>query len=96
MRVDKICLRCGNPMANVNPCKRFCDECVSKRNREKGRERYQRQKARKQGISAMQDRPPAKETQLKPRIKSINQCVREATALGISYGQYVQRGYDKE
>nr|DAF06013.1 MAG TPA: hypothetical protein [Caudoviricetes sp.] len=32
---------------------------------------------------------------LKPRIKSIEQCVREAVALGISYGQYVQRGYDK-
>lgn len=29
-------------------------------------------------------------------IKSIDQCTREAEALGLTYGQYVQRGYDKE
>ena len=39
---------------------------------------------------------PDKKAALKPRIKSIEQCVREAAALGISYGQYVQRGLDKE
>ena len=28
-------------------------------------------------------------------LKSIEQCVREADALGISYGQYVARSLDK-
>lgn len=27
--------------------------------------------------------------------KSLDQCVREAAALGISYGQYVARGLDQ-
>lgn len=33
---------------------------------------------------------------LLPYTKSIKQCVIEAAAQGISYGQYVQRGLDKE
>ena len=39
---------------------------------------------------AKQEPPPPKR-----RIKPIPQCVREADALGISYGRYVQREYDK-
>lgn len=96
MTVSKFCGRCGKMMWDVQPRKRFCDECVHKRNLEKGRERYQRKKMQKQGVSAMQAKMPDKEPCLKPSIKSIPQCVREAAALGISYGQYVQRGYDKE
>ena len=33
---------------------------------------------------------------LKKTIKPIEQCVREAAALGLTYGQYVARGLDKE
>lgn len=29
-------------------------------------------------------------------IKSLEQCAREADALGISYGKYVQKGLDHE
>lgn len=29
-------------------------------------------------------------------VKSLDQCVREADALGISYAKYVQRGLDHE
>ena len=29
-------------------------------------------------------------------VKSLDQCVREADALGISYGKYVQKGMDHE
>lgn len=35
----------------------------------------------------------------KPRskpIKSLIRCVREADALGISYGEYVAKGYDRQ
>ena len=46
--------------------------------------------------SAMQAKKPDKKAVLKPRIKSIEQCVREAAALGLTYGQYVARGLDKE
>ena len=57
---------------------------------------YEKKKAQQHGIiSAMQAKKPDKTAAPKPRIKSIEQCVREAAALGISYGQYVQRGYHK-
>lgn len=96
MTVTKFCGRCGKIMWDVNPCKRFCDECMHKKNLEKSRERYHRKKALQQGtVSAKQAEMPNRAAAVKPRIKSINQCVREADALDISYGQYVQRGYDK-
>lgn len=33
---------------------------------------------------------------LKKTIKPIEQCTREADAIGLTYGQYVARGLDKE
>lgn len=39
---------------------------------------------------------PAAHPALKKTIKPIEQCVREAYALGLTYGQYVARGLDKE
>lgn len=32
----------------------------------------------------------------KKTIKPIEQCTREAAAMGLTYGQYVARGLDKE
>ncbi len=96
MTVTKKCQRCGNVMVNVQPCKRFCDACIKEKARRKDIERRARKKAEKQGVSAMQAKRPAKRAPLKPLVKSIKQCVREADALEISYGQYVQRGLDKE
>lgn len=97
MTVSKFCKKCGKMMWDVQPCKRFCDACIKEKAREKAKLNYEKKKAQKQGIiSAKQAKMPDKEPRIKPLIKSINQCVREAAALGISYGQYVQRGYDKE
>ena len=97
MTVSKFCKKCGKMMWDVQPCKRFCDAYIKEKAREKAKLNYERKKAQKQGIiSAKQAQMSDKEPRLKPRIKSIPQCVREAAALGISYGQYVQRGYDKE
>lgn len=31
----------------------------------------------------------------KPKIKPISQCIKEAQKLGIEYGEYVSRGFDK-
>lgn len=39
---------------------------------------------------------PATHPCLKKTIKPIEQCVRGAAALGLTYGQYVTRGLDKE
>lgn len=39
---------------------------------------------------------PAAHPCLKKTIKPIEQCTREAAALGLTYGQYVARGLDKE
>lgn len=39
---------------------------------------------------------PAAHPALKKTIKPIEQCTREADALGLTYGQYVARGMDKE
>lgn len=39
---------------------------------------------------------PAAHPNPKKTIKPIEQCVREAAALGLTYGQYVARGLDKE
>lgn len=39
---------------------------------------------------------PAAHPCLKKTIKPIEQCVREAAALGLTYGRYVARGLDKE
>ena len=39
---------------------------------------------------------PAAHPCLKKTIKPIEQCVREADAMGLTYGQYVARGLDKE
>lgn len=96
MTVSKFCEKCGKMMWDVQPCKRFCDTCLKEKARQKAKLNYEKKKAQQGVISAMQAKKPDKKAALKPRIKSIEQCVREAAALDISYGQYVQRGLDKE
>lgn len=96
MTVSKFCKKCGKMMWDVQPCKRFCDACIKEKARQKAKLNYEKKKARQKGvISAKQAKMPDKTVELKPLIKPMGQCVREAAALGISYGQYVQRGYDK-
>lgn len=77
------CEICGKLMIHVDSRRRICRECCI-RVRPKETVRILGRTVSKQA-----DLPP------KRRIKPITQCVREAEALGISYGQYVQRGYDK-
>lgn len=96
MTVSKFCEKCGKMMWDVQPCKRFCDACIKEKARQKAKQNYEKKKAQQGVISAMQANKLDKKAALKPRIKSIEQCVREAAALDISYGEYVQRGLDKE
>ena len=83
------CDICGNLMIHVDSRRHICREC--------SKEPRDEEKASTKGTAhtvgetdAKQEPPP-----LKRRVKPIPQCVREAEALGISYGRYVQRGYDK-
>lgn len=71
--------------------RRICPKCNRElRNKKKGRPKGTAHTVGETAGKQEQANPP-----LKRRVKPIPQCVREADALGISYGQYVQRGYDK-
>lgn len=81
---------CGKLMIHVDSRRRICPKCNRElRNKKKGRPKGT---AHTIGETAKQEQAT---TPLKRRVKPIPQCVREADALGISYGRYVQRGYDK-
>lgn len=85
------CEICGNPMIHVDSRRRICPKCNRElRNKKKGRPKGTAHTVGETAGKQEQATPP-----LKRRVKPIPQCVREADALGISYGQYVQRGYDK-
>lgn len=83
------CDICGKLMIHVDSRRRICPKCNRERNKKTGRPKGT---AHTIGETAKQEQAT---TPLKRRVKPITQCVREANALGISYGRYVQRGYDK-
>lgn len=93
MTTTKFCKTCGKIMWDVQPTKRNCDACIRKRNIKSAQASYQRRKEAGQTKKKKKKKPAAPAVK---SIKSIEQCVREADALGLTYGQYVQRGYDKE
>lgn len=101
--VTKPCQSCGSIMVNVNPQTRFCEECKRIKGNAAARAAYH--KNREKVLKQRRERRIAKNAE-KPkkivvpkeikRIKPIEQCTREAGALGLTYGQYVARGLDKE
>lgn len=93
MTTTKFCKAYGKIMWDVQPTKRYCDSCIRKRNIKSAQVFYQRR--RDAGV-LKKGKKPAAHPALKKTIKSIDQCTREAAALGLSYGQYVARGLDKE
>ncbi|WP_303925286.1 hypothetical protein [Subdoligranulum variabile] len=85
--IDKRC-RCGNLMHNVSPRQQICEECKKKK--------IAQAKAMTKSLQAEDAARRARRPQPKSQpFKSIEQCVREADALGISHGQYVARGLDQ-
>ena len=80
----EFCKDCGKIMWDVDPRLKLCDAC-----REKHRSALNK-RARQEWV-----RPRADPKRGLRSYKSIEQCVREATALGISYGVYVGRGLDR-
>lgn len=84
------CEICGKLMIHVDSRRRICPKCNRElRNKKKGRPKGT---AHTVGETAKQEQT---NLQLKRRIKPIPQCVREADALGISYGRYVRAGMTK-
>lgn len=88
-KVTKPCKRCGKIMWNVTSYRTYCDACIKVRRQER-LQQYQEQFHKPKA-----DAPRKKAMPIK-YIKSIEQCTREADALGLTYGQYVARGLDKE
>lgn len=85
--IDKRC-RCGKLMHNVSPKQQLCEECKKKK--------LEEAKAMTKSLQAEDAARRAKHPRPKNQpLKSIEQCVREADAMGISYGQYVARGLDQ-
>lgn len=101
--VTKLCQCCGNIMVNVNRQTRFCEECKRIKGNAAARAAYHKnrekvlKRRRERRIAKNAEKPKKvvtpKETK---RIKPLEQCVREADAPGLTYGQYVASGLDKE
>lgn len=86
--ITKLCRDCGNPMENTDPRRVLCESCRKKKLEEK------KEAVRSLAAEDSSRRAAAPRHKGAP-YKSIGQCVREAAALGISYGQYVARGLDR-
>lgn len=93
MTTTKFCKTCGKIMWDVQPTKRYCDFCIRKRNIKSAQASYQR---RRDAGALKKSKKPAAHPNPKKTIKPIEQCVREADALGLTYGRYVASGLDKE
>lgn len=82
--VTKWCKDCGKIMWDASPHVKLCDNC------RKSHRAALNKRDRKEWV-----RPKAEPKRGLRSYKSIEQCVREATVLGISYGVYVGRGLDR-
>ena len=101
--VTKPCQCCGSIMVNVNRQTKFCEDCRRAKSNAAARAAYHKnrekvlEKRRERRIAKNAENP--KKTVVPKeikKIKSLEQCTREADALGLTYGQYVARGLDKE
>lgn len=84
----KLCRDCHQPMERATSRQVLCDDCRRKKLEEK---RAQVRSLENEDAARRVRHPKAKH---RP-FKSIAACVREADALGISYGRYVGLGLDK-
>lgn len=86
--ITKLCRDCGNPIESTDPRRVICESCRKKKLEEK------KDAVRSLAVEDSSRRAAAPRHKGAP-YKSIEQCVREADAMGISYGQYVARGLDQ-
>ena len=80
--------QCGALRPADNPRVILCEACRKRKQEEK----YEAHRSPYVQDAARRDARPRAKSQ---PYKSIEQCVREAKALGISYGQFVARGLDR-
>lgn len=85
-----FCQRCGAPLLSVRGGRKYCLDCQEVKNLESS----QRTKERQTGI-AYDAAPPRRVKRHRPPAgaMTINEIVREAARLGMSYGEYVAK-YD--
>lgn len=86
--ITKLCRDCGNPIESTDPRRVICESCRKKKLEEK------KDAVRSLAVEDSSRRASRPRAKSQP-YKSIEQCVREAKALGISYGQFVARGLDR-
>lgn len=88
MKAVKLCRDCGRHIKNATNFRVVCDDCLRKK-----------EDARRDSVRSLENedaaRRAAEQGKKKKPFKSLEQCVREAAAMGISYGQYVARGLDQ-
>lgn len=88
MKAVKLCRDCGRPIKNATNFRVVCDDCLRKK-----------EEARRDAVRSLENedaaRWAAEQGKQKKPFKSLEQCVREAASMGISYGQYVARGLDQ-
>jgi len=77
-----ICVRCGRILYDVPVATQYCRDCYEMVKREQRRRDKQKQRYKQQYLA------PAK-------VKTLDQCAKEAAELGLSYGEYIARGLDK-
>lgn len=88
MNAVKLCRDCGRPIKNGSSRRMVCDDCLREKEairQEEVRSLENEEEARRAAAQGKHKKP----------FKSLDQCVREAATLGISYGQYVARGLDQ-
>lgn len=88
MKAVKLCRDCGRPIKNATNFRVVCDECLRKK------EAVRRDEVRSLE-SEDEARRAAEQGKKKMPFKSLDRCVREAAAMGISYGKYVSQGLDQ-
>lgn len=84
----KRCRDCGAPLENASPRQELCENCRKLKREEK------RDAVCSLAVEDATRRASRPRSKAQP-CKSISQCVREADAIGISYGNYVARGLDR-
>ena len=89
MKAVKLCRDCGRPIKNATSFRVVCDDCLRKK-----------AEAKREEVRSLENedavRRAAEQGKKKKPFKNLDQCVREAAAMGISYGQYVARGLDQQ
>lgn len=83
MKAVKLCRDCGHPIKNARNFRVVCDDCLLKKaeaKREKVRSLENEDAARRAAEQGKKKKPCKK----KKPFKSLDQCVREAAAMGIS------------